>query len=69
MVALFAGLCAWLYATKRAVAPNRILRLKAPATKPFGLCAALLGSGPRPLGICTWISTVPNATARIRPIG
>ena len=69
MVALLAGLRAWLYATKRAVAPARILRLEAPAAKPFGLGAALLWSGPRPLGLCTWISTVPNATARIRSIG
>jgi len=68
VVALLAGLRAWLDSTKSTVAPTRILRLKAPATKPFGLCAALLGSGPRPLGLCSWIPTVANAAARICPI-
>lgn len=67
MIALLPGLNARLDSTKCAMAPAGISRLEAPAAKPFGRGGAWLGSGPRALGLCTWISPVPNAATGICP--
>ena len=53
MVALLPGLSARLDSAKRAVVPTGISRREAAAAKPFGGGAALLGSRPRLLSICT----------------